>query len=122
MEPDQQSTTVETTTKGQIRVRYNRLTNSQQREDEFVFESSASEWLAECLAKAADDDLPDTEAILPPDHFRIFLGGGHRYDDVNVNVTNLRDPASLYGRPYVLSGMDRDVARNLANQIRAIQR
>lgn len=122
MKPDHQSTTVETTPEGQIRVHYDWQVNGLQMGGEFVFESSASDWLAECLARAADEDLPDTDAVMPPDHFLVYLGGGQRYDDMNVTVSNHRDPASVYGKLYVLLGMDRDVARTLADQLLLLQR
>lgn len=57
MKLDQQSTKNETTPEGQIRVRYDCHVHGLQMGGEFVFETSACDWLAECLARAADDDI-----------------------------------------------------------------
>src|SRR5437870_4387684 len=102
MEPTRQATTVETTPEGQIRVHYDYLANGLQMGGEFVSEASAVGWLADCIVKAAAEELFDTEAIMPPDHLQVYIGGGQRYDDINVNVINRRDPDSIYGRLYVL--------------------
>ena len=119
MEPEFQSTSVEFTPEGQIRIHYIWRTKGLEMGGEFVFEAAKAEWLANCLIRAANDDLPTTDEVSPPDHLRVYIGGGHRYDDINVNVSNTREAQAPYGRLYVLSAMSREVARTLAEQLRA---
>ena len=120
MGAERQSTTVERTPEGQIRVWHEWITSDGlDMSGEFVFEASATDWLTEYLLKAADDDLPQTEeASMPPDLFRVYIGGGHRYDDINVNASNQRDPAAPHGKLYVLTGLPCNLARTLVDQIR----
>lgn len=115
---ESQSTRVEQTPEGQIRITFDRVSPEEQISREFIFEVSAGAWLAEKLLLAADDNLHNTDGSFPPDQFRVTIGGGQRYDDINVNLSNERDPTAPHGKLYTLSGMEVEVARNLADQLR----
>ncbi len=123
MEPDRQSTSVEKTPEGQIRINYDYFAGGVQMSKwGMVFEASAADWVIERLEKAAKDELPEETLSAPPDHLKVYVAGGQRYDDINVNIHNEREETAVYGRLYVVGGMSREVANTLAEQLRkAIQ-
>lgn len=119
MSADRQGTTVERTPEGQVRIHYDWLTASGlQMGGQFVVECAVAGWLADRLSEAAEDRLVQIDGDFPPDHLRVYIAGGHRYDDINVNAINHREPESPYGKLYALSGMARDIALTLASQLR----
>ena len=115
---ENQTTRVEKTPEGQIRIVYDRIFAGQPMCRELVCQATACEWLIDHLSRAADDNLPDTDASFPPDQFRIYTAGGHGYDDINVSVSNERDENVNYGAQYLLYAMEPATVRKLVEQLR----
>jgi hypothetical protein len=123
MSAERESASVEGLSNGLIVIHYDRLLpDGLQMGGDFLFDAGALDWVTEKVALAAEDNLPDdAECDKPPDRIKVFLAGGHRYDDVNVNLLNWRDPAAPRGKIYGISGMSREVARVLVEQLRNVR-
>lgn len=82
-----------------------------------VLESSAAAWLADRIDDAAGEQgAPEVDAVMAPDHFKVYVGGSEWQPFVHVH--NHRDPAAPHGTLYTL-GMTANVARTLATLLRA---
>ena len=117
-----QSTTVEITPEGPILIHYDWNPNGLKMGGDFVIESANVEWLADQLILAANEDIyREVTVEAPPDHLTVYIGGGQRYDDINVNVHNKREEQAPYGKLFVLIAMTREIATNLADQLRRLR-
>lgn len=82
---------------------------------ELVLERSAAAWLAAEVTKAVDAySYPETDAVLGPDHFTVYVGGSDMQPFVHVH--NQRDASAVEGKVYTL-GLSVDTARALAAQL-----
>lgn len=88
---------------------------------DFVCEMDAAGWLADRLDAAAGPcGAPPVDQLMPPDHFLIFVRGGERGEDLNVNLHNRRDPSAPRGGNYALSAITPEGAKSIAAEMRAI--
>lgn len=112
-----QETAVEFTPSGQLRVKYTYMHGEVSLGGDLFLEKTSAAWFCDRLRQVADEVIDEDELHAPPDHLKVYTGGGQRYEDINISVLNHRDEGT------VLSGlfaMTKDTARGLAKQIEGL--